>query len=81
MLCGLAALGFAIFWVILPETKGRSLEEMEVLFARPFTFPRSSCCGSSSDDGHSEASSAATKNVQYVQIRGLNRYQLDDEDD
>ena len=31
--CGLALLGWVIFFLFLPETSGRSLEEMEQLFS------------------------------------------------
>jgi MFS transporter, SP family, solute carrier family 2 (myo-inositol transporter), member 13 len=77
----LAAVGLVIFWLILPETKGRSLEEMEVLFARPWACPCVLKKGDAPDDGSADPSAAKT--VQYVQIRGLNRdhHELDDEDD
>jgi len=32
---GIALLGFLLFLWILPETKGKSLEEMEHLFSQP----------------------------------------------
>ena len=32
-------LGFVIFLWLLPETKGKSLEEVEQLFAQPTKFP------------------------------------------
>jgi hypothetical protein len=34
MYTGIAFVGFVIFYKILPETKGKTLEEMELLFAR-----------------------------------------------
>ena len=34
MFAGLAVVAWAFFYFLLPETKGRSLEEMEVLFSR-----------------------------------------------
>ena len=36
---GIAMLGFVIFLWLLPETKGKSLEEVEQLFAQPTKFP------------------------------------------
>lgn len=52
----LGVVGLILFIIILPETKGKSLEEMESLFMHPLF-----------------SSSLRRKNVQYVQIRGLNR--------
>lgn len=87
--CGLSTVGFILFWWLLPETKGRTLEEMEVVFSRPRSCPtpwnswlnkkRQTAQGGTVDDGTGESS----KNVQYVQIRGLNRdrKELEDEDD
>ncbi|XP_076042484.1 proton myo-inositol cotransporter-like isoform X2 [Oratosquilla oratoria] len=61
----LALVGFVIFYMILPETKGLRLEEIEGLFARPLCSKNGSA-------------SAQQENVQYVHIRGLNRdYQND----
>ncbi len=37
---GVAVLGFLFFWWVLPETKGKSLEEVETLFSRPWFFHR-----------------------------------------
>ena len=37
MYTGIAALGFLLFLWILPETKGKTLEEMEEIFERPWT--------------------------------------------
>lgn len=54
-LIGAVTLGF-----LLPETKGKSLEEVEGLFARPW------CSGG-------QPISYNTKTIQYVHIRGLNR--------
>ncbi|CAH1782785.1 unnamed protein product, partial [Owenia fusiformis] len=57
---GITLLGLVFLGVVLPETKGRSLEEVEGLFAH-------SWCGTSGppivDD---------EKTVQYVHIRGIN---------
>jgi len=36
---GLATVGLILFWWLLPETKGRSLEEMEILFSVPRKCP------------------------------------------
>jgi len=58
--CGLAAVGLVIFWLILPETKGRSLEEMEVLFARPWACPCVLKKGDAPDDGSADPSAAKT---------------------
>lgn len=54
-LIGLVTLGF-----LLPETKGKTLEEVEGLFARSW------CSGGATTDYN-------TKTIQYVHIRGLNR--------
>ena len=37
---GLAALGTAVFYLFLPETRGRSLEEMTQLFSGPLRVDR-----------------------------------------
>ncbi|KAL5015124.1 hypothetical protein ScPMuIL_009394 [Solemya velum] len=57
---GLAFLGVITLSFLLPETKGKSLEEVEGLFARPW-------CGAGPQLDYN------TKNIQYVHIRGLNR--------
>ncbi len=36
---GVAFLGFLIFLWILPETKGKTLEEVEELFKKPYPSP------------------------------------------
>lgn len=57
----MAFAGAILLALILPETKGRSLEELEGLFARPWI-------------GDSGAPiNYNIKTVQYVHIRGLNR--------
>ena len=33
---GVAVVGLAFFWWVLPETRGRKLEEVEELFAAPW---------------------------------------------
>ena len=58
---GLAIIGFVVLKFLLPETKGKSLEEVEGLFAQ-------SWCSS---DG--PPVDYTTKTIQYVHIRGLNR--------
>nr|CAD7198345.1 unnamed protein product [Timema douglasi] len=55
---GLSAMGFIVLLFILPETKGKSLEEMEDVFAGHW------CC--------SRTPVSSSKNIQYVQIRGMN---------
>jgi hypothetical protein len=87
--CALSTVGLLLFWWLLPETKGRTLEEMEVVFSRPRTCPRpwDSWKIKKSKTGDSgacpEAGGESSKNVQYVQIRGLNRdrKELEEEDD
>lgn len=78
----MAFIGLVLFWWLLPETKGHTLEEMEMLFSRPrrCPFPWSSAkAADSCEDGRTEPG----KSVQYVQIRGLNRDRklADDDDD
>lgn len=87
--CTLSIIGFLLFWWLLPETKGRTLEEMEVLFSRPrgcpnpfksWTSKKRKSGDANAEGGNGESSN---KNVQYVQIRGLNRdrKELEEEDD
>ena len=80
MYCGTAFVGFILFWWLLPETKGHTLEEMEILFSMPRKCPLPFSCGKSSDSCEKPDSG---KNVQYVQIRGLNRDRklVEDDDD
>ncbi|OWF39315.1 proton myo-inositol cotransporter-like [Mizuhopecten yessoensis] len=57
---GMALIGVVTLGFLLPETKGKSLEEVEGLFAQPW------CSGR-------QTISYNTKTIQYVHIRGLNR--------
>lgn len=57
---GLALIGVLLLGFLLPETKGKTLEEVEGLFARPW-------CGAEPQVDYT------TKTIQYVHIRGLNR--------
>ena len=70
----LALLGVMFFTFFLPETKGKSLEEVEGLFARPF-------CATGSVGEKQPLTPFVEKNVQYVHIRGLNRDGRDSEID
>lgn len=64
---GLSSLGWLFFFFFLPETKGKSLEEVSDLFAHPWWSD------STTRDNK--------KTVQYVHIRGINRaYTTDDGD-
>ena len=71
----LATMGAIFLALFLPETKGKSLEEVEGLFAQPW-------CGGSTGQ---PVMPYDDKNVQYVHIRGLNRdgreSELDSPDD
>ncbi|CAG2218864.1 ITR [Mytilus edulis] len=58
---GFAFVGVLIIGFTLPETKGKSLEEVEGLFARPW-------CGTAGP-----TIDYNTNTIQYVHIRGLNR--------
>lgn len=79
---GLAATGLLLFWWLLPETKGRSLEEMEVLFSIPRKCPTLWKPKKSGTNLPDSDECGPNKTVQYVQIRGLNRDRKDpDEDD
>lgn len=57
---GLALIGLIVLALFLPETKGKTLEEVEGLFARPW-------CGTGPKIDYN------VENIQYVHIRGLNR--------
>lgn len=59
----LATIGVIFLAFVLPETKGKSLEEVEGLFARPW-------CSRQAEE---LLTPFAEKSVQYVHIRGLNR--------
>lgn len=64
---GLSSLGLVFFFLFLPETKGKSLEEVEDLFAHPWW---------------SDATIHPNKKtVQYVHIRGINHAYTTDEAD
>lgn len=63
-----AVLGFIFLFLMLPETKEVSLEEVENLFAHPWW--------------KDATTSAEKKTVQYVHIRGMNHaYAAEDSDD
>lgn len=87
--CALSTVGLLLFWWLLPETKGRTLEEMEVVFSRPRTCPKPwdnwkiKKCKTGDSGACPEVGGESSKNVQYVQIRGLNRdrKELEEEDD
>ncbi|KAM7295286.1 proton myo-inositol cotransporter [Ixodes scapularis] len=64
---GVSALGWLFFFLFLPESKGKSLEEVEDLFAHPWWSD------STTRDNK--------KTVQYVHIRGLNHAYTTDEAD
>ncbi|KAL3852963.1 hypothetical protein ACJMK2_016568 [Sinanodonta woodiana] len=57
---GLACIGLLVLFLLLPETKGKTLEEVEGVFAQPW-------CGGVHTIEYN------TKTIQYVHIRGLNR--------
>lgn len=61
---GIALVGFTFLFAFLPETQGRTLEEMESVFMGPWLV----CCR-----GRRSGSTLGSNNVQYVHIRGLNR--------
>lgn len=67
MFACVATLGLIFLLLYLPETKGKSLEEMEGLFAEPW-------CGERAQNPFIE------KSVHYVHIRGLNRGTSEDMD-
>ena len=56
-----AALGLFFILFMLPETKGKTVEEVEGLFVSPWRYNEDSLLAS------------VEKPVQYVHIRGLNR--------
>ena len=76
---GLALLGLIFIIIDLPETRGKSLEEVEGLFALPI------CCGAHGGGGgiHGNDSRPEPHNhtVQYVHIRGLNTRDRQDSND
>ena len=65
MYAGITIAGLVFFSIMLPETKGKSLEEVEGLFAKPW-------CGGC-DQTSEPALPINDESVQYVHIRGLNR--------
>jgi hypothetical protein len=71
MYSGAALLGTVFVFFMVPETRGRNIEEVEGLFDTPWTDNASSVL-------------PVEKPVQYVHIRGLNRdgrgLSLDDSD-
>lgn len=65
---GLSVAGFIFLFLMLPETKGVSLEEVESLFLHPWW--------------KDVPGSTEKHTVQYVHIRGMNHaYAADDSDD
>jgi hypothetical protein len=66
----LATLGAIFLALFLPETKGKSLEEVEVLFPQPW-------CGST--EAQPTVVPYSEKTVQYVLISGVNRDGRDSE--
>lgn len=67
----MASVGFVFLCLFLPETKGKTLEELEGVFARPW-------CGRQEADPIIPYSA---KSVQYVHIRGLNRSSVESDPD
>ena len=63
-------MGMLFLLMYLPETKGKTLEEVEGLFAQPW-------CGSQAQTQNP----FAEKSVQYVHVRGLNRGESEDLED
>ena len=59
--------GVIFLGLMLPETKGKTLEEVEGLFARPW------CSREKTSEDEVPLPYEAAKSVQYVHIRGLNR--------
>jgi len=86
-----ALVGLVLFYWLLPETRGQTLEEVELLFSRspcicsPLRFFRrwSNDDAGDDDDSSGPVKTNSAKTVQYVQIRGLNRdhKQLEEEED
>ncbi|KAL4656779.1 proton myo-inositol cotransporter-like [Arapaima gigas] len=66
MYSGLGLLGFFFVYGCLPETKGRRLEEIELLFENQLC----TCGSSDSDEGHQ---------IEYIRVKGSN-YHLSDND-
>lgn len=55
--------GLLLFYWLLPETKGRTLEEMEILFSRPRKCPLlggTKCCRPDEEDEGKPAPSSST---------------------
>ena len=71
---GLATAGMLFLGFFLPETKGKSLEEVEGVFALPWWGDQGGDGG-----GATPIIPAQEKTVQYVHIRGLNRDGRDSE--
>ena len=67
---GLATIGVVFIAIFLPETKGKSLEEVEGLFARPWF---------SKEPAQAPLPHLTEKSIHYVHIRGLNRDGRDSE--
>jgi SP family myo-inositol transporter-like MFS transporter 13 len=66
---GMATLGLIFLSLFLPETKGKSLEEVEGLFAQSWV----------GENTQPVVVPFTAKSVQYVHIRGLNRDGVDSE--
>lgn len=71
---GFSTVGMIFLCFCLPETKGKSLEEVEGIFAQPWYGNMMS-----ENEGNTPIISHEEKSIQYVHIRGLNRDDRDSE--